>query len=147
MYLWFHMGMHRFYCPAALPKPSPCYAQFTASWLTNCSDHMLNSHATVDRLYLGNETRCAEGKAPSQCLYFYKQNRNGTRDGVEEYIDDFSEEPITIKVDKDYFLELLNGYQEAMVEFSRILDKNTTTSPHNFPKHAITPTMEYLIDN
>ena len=121
---------NRFYCPSALPQPSPCYAQFTASWLTNSSDHMLSSHSIVNLLYLGNETRCVEGKAPSQCLYFYKKFKNGSRDGAEEYTDDFSEIPKTIEVDMRYFFELLTGYQEAVVEFSHKLSKNITTTSH-----------------
>ena len=108
--------------------PSPCFAQFTASWLTNSSYHMLSSHAIVDRLYLGNDTQCVEGKAPSQCLYFYKQNKNGTRDGTEEYTDDFYEKPKTTEVDEKIFLELLNAYQEAVVGIIRMLDTNSTTN-------------------
>ena len=97
--------------------PSPCFAQFTASWLTNSSDHMLSSHAIVDRLYLGNDTQCVEGKAPSQCLFFPKQKKiNGTYESSDEWAEDAK----TIQVDETIFFKLLNRYEKSIAKIKRL---------------------------
>ena len=90
-------------------EPSPCYVQWTTTWLTNSSWHLLRSHEAVENFYLRSENngmrQCEEKYRSVVC----SPKKNGTLPEVK-----------MIEVEEEMFIKLVEQYQNNLLTIHRL---------------------------